>query len=235
MSTYHQHEDGSGLPPEAVLFREAQAGCDTCLNALMEEHDGLVHAVVRCQVLGDLSYEEALQAGRIGLWRAILGYDPGRGYAFSTYAWSSILHHVWRAVKVDRREVRADRVAPCVGESTPWSPVACVDPVLHYRGWCVRRALYQLLARLPKRLQTVIVCRYGLDGRGKRLYREIGGQLGRSGERARQLHGEALVRLRHPAHSQQLRSLLGRHTVADYVWAEAQAQRWLRKRGGRHG
>jgi DNA-directed RNA polymerase sigma subunit (sigma70/sigma32) len=95
-------------------------------------------------------------------------------------------------------------------------------------------ALYQLLARLPKRLQTVVVCRYGLDGRGKRLYRQIGAQLGLSGERARQLHGEALVRLRHPAHSQQLRSLLGRHTLADYAWAEAQAQRWLRKRGGRH-
>jgi hypothetical protein len=44
-----------------------------------------------------------------------------------------------------------------------------------------------------------------------------------------------LVRLRHPAHSQLLRSLLGRHSFADYAWAEVQAQRWLRKRGGRHG
>jgi RNA polymerase sigma factor (sigma-70 family) len=201
----------------------------------MKEHDGLVHAVVRRQVLGDLPYEEALQAGRIGLWRAILGYDPDRGYAFSTYAWPSILHHVWRAVKVYRRKADADRVAPPAGESTQWPWVAGVDPALRYRGWCVLRALYQLLAQLPKRLQTVVVCRYGLDGRGKRLYRQIGAQLGLSGERARQLHGEALVRLRHPAHSQQLRSLLGRHTLADYVWAEAQAQCWLRKRGGRHG
>jgi hypothetical protein len=29
--------------------------------------------------------------------------------------------------------------------------------------------------------------------------------------------------------------LLGYHTVADYEWAEMLAQRWLRKRGGRHG
>jgi hypothetical protein len=235
MSTYHQHKDGSGLSPGAVPFREAQDGCDTCLNALMKEHDGLVHAVVRQQVLGDLPYEEAIQAGRIGLWRAILGYDPERGYAFSTYAWSSILHHVWRAVKVYGREADADRVAPPAAESTPWPWRAGLDPALRYRGWCVLCALYQLLARLPKRLQAVIVCRYGLDGRGKRLYREIGGQLGLSGERARQLHGEALVWLGHPAHSQHLRSLLERHTVADYVWAEGQAQRWLRKRGGRHG
>jgi RNA polymerase sigma factor (sigma-70 family) len=201
----------------------------------MKEHDGLVHAVVRRQVLGDLPYEEAIQAGRIGLWRAILGYDPDRGCAFSTYAWPSILHHLWRAVKVQGREGDADRTAPPAAESAQWPWVAGLDPALRYRGWCVLGALYQLLARMPKRLQKVIVCRYGLDGRGKRTYREIGALLGLSGERARQLHGEALVRLRHPPHSQQLRSLLGRHTTADYVWAEAQAQRWLRKRGGRHG
>ena len=58
--------------------------------------------------------------------------------------------------------------------------------------------------------------------------------VGLSGERARQLHTEALVWLRHPAHSQQLRSLLGRHTLADYQATEIQAQRWLRQRGGRH-
>ena len=54
-------------------FRQAQAGCRDCLNELMEQHDGLVHAVVRKQILGDLPYDEAIQAGRIGLWRAVLG------------------------------------------------------------------------------------------------------------------------------------------------------------------
>ena len=62
----------------------------------------------------------------------------------------------------------------------------------------------------------------------------MGERLHLSGERVRQLHAEALVALRHPAHSQHLRSLLGHHTVADYEWADTLAQRWLRKRGGRH-
>jgi hypothetical protein len=59
--------------------------------------------------------------------------------------------------------------------------------------------------------------------------------LGLTGERVRQLHTEALVWLRHPAHSQHLRALLGRHTLVDYEFAAAQAQRWLRWRGGRRG
>jgi hypothetical protein len=62
--------DGSGLPTGAAsssgseqsLFRQAQAGCRESLNRLAERHDGLVHAVVRRQVLGDLPYAEALQA-----------------------------------------------------------------------------------------------------------------------------------------------------------------------------
>jgi hypothetical protein len=47
----------------------------------MAVHEGLVHAVVRKRVLVHLPYAEVLQAGRIGLWRAILGYDPLRGIA----------------------------------------------------------------------------------------------------------------------------------------------------------
>jgi hypothetical protein len=29
--------------------------------------------------------------------------------------------------------------------------------------------------------------------------------------------------------------LLAYHSLADYAWADAEAQRWLRWRGGRHG
>ena len=231
MHTQHHRTDDPGQPAEVVLFRQAQTGGRESLNALMEKHDGLVHAVVRRQVLGDLPYAEALQAGRIGLWRAIVRFDPGRGHAFSTYAWRSIVHHVWRAVKV---HTRASSVEP-VEEYFEWQCMASVDPAALAVTWSVHDALYEMLARLSEQLQQIIVARYGLDGRGTRFYREIGKQLGVSGERARQLHSEALVWLRHPAHSQDLRSLLAYHSLADYEWAEAEAQRWLRRRGGRHG
>ena len=74
------------LTPEANLFIQTQAGCRECLNELMARHDGLAQAVVRRQWLGDMPFAEALQAARIGLWRAIMRYDPHRGIAFSTYA-----------------------------------------------------------------------------------------------------------------------------------------------------
>jgi RNA polymerase sigma factor (sigma-70 family) len=225
--------DGSSLATEAVLFGQAQAGCHDSLNALMERHRGLVYAAVGQQVLGDLPYAEALHAGQVGLWRAILGYDPHRGYAFSTYAWPSIVHHIWQAVKAHTRSVQHD-CALLAHERLVRIPCSGADPFALYQDHAIRQALSGLVQRLPDRLRTVMVARYGLDGSPPRWFHQIGVQLGVTGERVRQLHTQALVWLRHPAHSQHLRSLLGCHTQADYQWADGEAQRWLRQRGGRH-
>lgn len=224
----HTHAAGGpgACPSEATLFTQAQAGCAECLNQLMARHDGLVQAIVRQQVLGDLPFSEAVQAGRIGLWRAILGFDPSRGLAFSTYAWPCIKHQIWRAVKTHSRLLCKQR------QALRWSEAP--DPAAVWEAKAIQRTLQALVRRLPPRLEYVVVARYGLNGHAPLFYRQIGAALGLTGERARQLHSAALVWLRHPAHSYLLRSLLGRHTLADYEAADAQAQRWLRQRGGRH-
>jgi RNA polymerase sigma factor (sigma-70 family) len=227
--THNLTADGLRAPSETVLFEQAQAGCRACLNQLMARHASLVPFVVRRQTLGQLSFAAAMQAGRIGLWRAILGYDPRRGYAFSTYAYPAIARHVWQAVK--QRE-RAEP-SPVAVAAAPM--IDLTDPERIWEAALVRASLDQLVRRLPERLRTIIIARYGLAGNLAHSYRQIGVSLGLTGERVRQLHTEALVWLRHPAHSQHLRALLGRHTVAEYEAAEAQAQRWLRWRGGRRG
>ena len=114
-------------------------------------------------------------------------------------------------------------------------PTPEVDPAAEQEARAVRRALSQLVERLPERLRIVMVARYGLDGRPATTYAEIGASLGLTKQRICQLHTEAFVWLRQPAHSQMLRSLLDRHTVADYQAADELAQRWLQRRGGRHG
>jgi len=200
----------------------------------MAEHDGLVQALVRQQVLGPLPFAEALQAGRIGLWQAILGYDPQRGHAFSTYAWPCIVRHVWRAVKTAHRFAQPgpQKVEEAFLASFPHQEA---DPFRAWEAAARHAALDDLLARLPGRLRYIVLAHYGLQGDPPASFRGIGRALGLSGERVRQLHTQALVWLRHPAHCQHLRSLLERHTCTDYQRAAAQAQRWLRQRGGRHG
>jgi len=222
-----QAADGLSETTEAVLFEQAQAGCRASLNQLMSRHERLVPFVVRRQTLGKLPFAEAVQAGRIGLWKAILGYDSQRGYAFSTYACTAIARHIWQAVK------RAERAASESAGIVPQVTADETDPAEVWEASAVRAALQEAVARLPERLRDIIMARYGLSGKSATSYREIGATLGLTGERIRQLHTEALVWLRHPAHSQHLRSLLERHTLADYAAADELAQRWLRWRGGR--
>jgi RNA polymerase sigma factor (sigma-70 family) len=186
-------------------------------------HDGLVHAIIRREGSGVLTYEEALQAGRIGLWRAIVGYDPRRGTAFSTYAWVVIRRHIRRAA------AQARGAAACGLLPTPRQ---APDLDAHVERVLVHRALRTLLSRLPDRLRRVILARYGLDGSPWRSLRQLGAQLGLSHERIRQLEQDALSWLRHPARSLRLRQRLGKNTVADYRQALARNAALRRARRG---
>jgi len=223
-------ESGLGLSPEARLFEQAQKGCGDSLDLLVARHEPLVKYAVKRQNLGDLPFEEAVQAGRLGLWQAILRFDPHKGYQFSTYAYPAIVHAIWRAVK---DHCVANQRAHCI---QAWA--------LFFRHWetgpaqCqaeqeVQASLQALVTGLPVRQQRVISGRYGLDGQAPQTLSELGLKLGVCGERVRQLQVEALVWLRHPAHSQELRALLRRHSLQEYEWAEELAQAWLRRRGGR--
>ena len=181
--------DGLRCSSEAVLFKQAQAGCQTCLDRLMTCHERLVPFVVRRQTLGELSFSAAIQVGRIGLWRAIMRYDPQRGYAFSTYAYPAIARHVWQAVK------RSERVQRSPAVMTAVQMIERTDPEVIWETTLVYASLYHLVGRLPERLQRIIIARYGLAGNSPHSYREIGVTLGLTGERVRQLHTEALVHL----------------------------------------
>jgi len=192
----------------------------------MERHTKLIHAFIQRQGGGDIVYEEALQAGRIGLWRAVKGYDPSRGFAFSTYAWVAIQRAIHQAVEAE------------------WSPPTIGMEALSDQGYLldldeemdqalIREALHDLVAHLAPRLKWIIEGRYGLTG--KRVYglKELGAELGLSAERVRQLQEEALAWLRHPSHSVEVRSLMGTNNVQHYQRALSQNAAWLRKRSGR--
>ena len=227
-----KRKTGLGELPEARLFKQAQAGCRESLNLLMESHEPLVLYAVKRQNLGDLPYQEAVQAGRIGLWQAILKYDIGRGCRFSTYAYAAIVHQVWAAVKEH-----------CVANGKEH---ATREWAIFFRHWEVgpteaqaqeevHTSLDGMVRRLPEQLGKVMVAYYGLAGKRSQSQREIGTQMGVTQQRISQLKEAALVRLRHPAHSQELREQLKRHSLQEYEWAEEIAQAWLRRRGGRHG
>ena len=227
MSKPRSKTRGPGLPTEATLFHQAQQGNRSALNHLMVQHDGLVHAFLQRRGSGRLPYAEALQAGRIGLWRAICHFDPRRGFAFSTYAWTCIMRQVWKAVNAETHSASSHLPMDLSGLPPP-GPGQFLDPDP------VPPTVHDLVHRLPARLQTIILAHYGLDGDDPANFAQIGRTLGVSEERVRQLHQEALIWLRQPAHSQTLRTLLRRHTLADYQALERLNHRWWHRVRGPH-
>ncbi|UCC88140.1 MAG: sigma-70 family RNA polymerase sigma factor [Anaerolineales bacterium] len=195
----------------ANLYAQAQDGDAQSLEELMRMHEGLVHHIVRQQWRGRLSYEQAIHAGRIGLWHAVLGFDPGRGYAFSTYAGVAIARQVWRAVHQAEREQEAALV--------PVPPLSSIDPRAEVQAREIQTALYALVARLPA-LQRWIVCTYyGLDNQGGCTLAELGRRRGCSRQAIHAHLRKALVILRHPAFSARLRAMLDRNSRAAYLRA----------------
>jgi RNA polymerase sigma factor (sigma-70 family) len=180
--------------------------------------------------LWGLPYEEAAQAGRQGLWRAILRYDPQRGTPFASYAYRAIMHHVWAAVQANLAAMQRE---VSIGELRLYEYREGCDPAEVSRWEEVRQSLGALVGRLSTRLRFVIVARYGLDSEQEQTLQALGAQMGCTGEWVRRLQCEALVWLRQPAHSQELRELLSCHTQAQYELAEALAGAWLRRRAGR--
>ena len=230
MKTETKKRTGLGQHPEASLYEQAQKGCGDSLDLLMNRHEPLVVYAVNRQNLGDLPFEEGVQAGRIGLWRAIQRYDPQKGYRFSTYAYPAIVHQVWAAVKAHcEANRRAHTMREWVLIMAHWEE----SPAQRQADQELQACLSAMVAGLPERLEHIIRRRYALGGEQRQTLAEIGQELGLSRERIRQLQVEALVRLRHPAHSQELREVLRRHSQQEYEWAEEVAQAWLRCRGGR--
>lgn len=77
-------------------------------DQFIEENIGLVHVCAGRFRGRGIEYDDLFQAGCVGLCKAAEGYDPEKGFAFSTYAVPTILGEIRRlfrdggAVKVGR-------------------------------------------------------------------------------------------------------------------------------------
>lgn len=224
MSTIHRPG-----PIGPTTYACAQRGCQACLEQLLCFHEPLIHTMIQRQCRWGVDYVDLVQEGRLALWRAILHYDPARGYAFSTYACTAILHQVWEAIE------HAHRQRPLRGWALPVPevPEAWGDPAEQIEAaWlrcAVRGALCEACQRLPERLRAAVWA-YGLDGHPVQLLATVGATFGCTGERARQWRQDALVLLRLPAYSQTLRELCGFNTRPAYQRTQALSRVWLSRR-----
>jgi RNA polymerase sigma factor (sigma-70 family) len=164
---------------ELVLARRARAGDQSARHDLITS--GLRSVALRACSLGirgdDLS--DAVQAGAVGLIRAVDRFDPERGVRLSTYAWR------WIGAEMTRRhhhEVPLDDVEPVVDD------IGTDDAAL----------LDDQLRTLPRDGARVLRMRFGVGDSGEDpLSREaVGERLGLTISQVRTIEGKAMRQLR---------------------------------------
>jgi RNA polymerase sigma factor (sigma-70 family) len=215
-------------PPEfGAQLQHAQAGCAACLDDLMAQQDGLVYWVIRHFGNDVLSYEEALQAGRIGLWQALLHFDPARGVTFASYAVVAISRAIHREGRCARRFWRP---LPLL------FPEVAADPGAEALERLTYQAVPRWVAPLPPPLRFVVRAYYGLDGSVGQFLPVLGRRLGCSKQRVHQMLHQVLHWLALPRFSWEVRLLLARTAEAELraalaAWARARRRHcWPRWR-----
>jgi len=208
-------------PFDPAQLQHVQAGCPDCLDHLVRQNEGLVHWVIRHHGSDPLSYEEALQAGRIGLWKALLRFDPDRGTAFSSYAVVAIRRHIQREAQCLRRFWRPLPNVP---------PTPLPDPLDEARRRILLPAVQRWVAQLSPRRAYVVWAYYGLDGAPPQIQRTIAQSLGVTRQRVQQLLAEARLLLALPIYSWEIRLLLECTSKQEVRTALKSYYRFCRKR-----
>lgn len=124
---------------------------------LIEENLGLVHACANKFRGRGTEYDDLFQAGCVGLIKAADGFDPSRGFAFSTYAVPVILGEIKRifrdggSVKVSRSLKEKGRVLLHEKEkmATETGTEPTISALAERLGWEVEETAQVINAALP--------------------------------------------------------------------------------------
>lgn len=88
---------------EGELVKRASSGDDGAMEEVLTEYMGMVKALARRYYIVGATCEDASQEGMIGLFKAVMTYDEGKG-KFSAYAYACIKAAILDAVKAASRE-----------------------------------------------------------------------------------------------------------------------------------
>lgn len=96
-------EDFKQMSMQEVVDK-AQSGDEAAMEYVLAEYKGLVRVLSRSLFLMDGDEDDLIQEGMIGLYKAVVSYDPEKGASFDTFASQCINRQLYSAVKKSNRK-----------------------------------------------------------------------------------------------------------------------------------
>jgi RNA polymerase sigma factor (sigma-70 family) len=159
---------------------------------LVERNLGLVYTMMTGFRSRELDVDELRSEAMLALVRAVEGFNPWRGFKFSTYACNAIV----RALIHLSRRTKKYRMRFPVGHEAWLERASVEDPTKELYADRLRTALYSNLGELTDREALVIGWRFPLHGGFSLTLGQVGEAIGLSKERVRQIQERALSKLR---------------------------------------
>lgn len=177
------------LPSERSLWA---ARWKIIRDFIVDQNVGLVYATLTRFHPKQADWDDFRSEALLALVRAVEGFNPWRGFRFSTYACSAIMRSlVHAAKKVSRHRLRFPMELE-VEREIPETEDARTELYLDR----LRQALEANLGELTERESKVLARRFPMDGELRLTLEEIGDDFGLSKERVRQIQRTALTKLR---------------------------------------
>ncbi len=173
------------------MLSKAQAIRDHITKANMR----LVMSIAKKYVTPQLTFDEMLSDGILTLMQAVEKFDYDRGFRFSTYAYRSIVHGIYRSVATVQKDElyftqEADQWA--IEQQDDQSSSSMNEQIWHN----LRKLTSSMLDQLDRRERFIIRSRYALGFHRKvRTLQYLADKLGISKERVRQLEKRAVSKL----------------------------------------
>ena len=159
---------------------------------LVDRNLGLAYSTLSRFRSDHRDWEDLRSEGLLALTRAVEGFNPWRGFRFSTYACHSIMRSF---VHLTKKTIKHRVHFPLEMESYHEEPER-IDKDSGLLVDRLFRALDLNAGELTDRETSVIARRFALDGGNGRTLKEIGDDFGLSKERVRQIQNSALDKLR---------------------------------------